>query len=111
MTPNRQRHNEVLEDICADRGDVDFRVLDRVLLLAIELAREGREGRKVGTLLTVRVFDDGELVTEILPELWLLSRYSLHLPEPYSVRSDSDVAVVSRSAGGEDDERGGPAVR
>jgi diadenylate cyclase len=121
----------------------DYRqdVFDPVLELAIEIAREGREGRRIGTLLTigqadavmassrplildplschppqlrritdpglrgtlkelaqldgafvlsddgivvsessvVRLFDRGTLAADILPELWLLSRYHTQL--------------------------------
>ncbi|HDL77390.1 MAG TPA: hypothetical protein ENG36_01310 [Lentisphaerae bacterium] len=45
----------------------------------------------------VRVFDDGEIVAEIIPELWLLRRYGLHLTGPYSTRSVEDMTVVSKN--------------
>lgn len=45
----------------------------------------------------VRVFDDGEIITEILPELWLLSRYSLHLDGPYKEHVEKDMTVISRA--------------
>jgi diadenylate cyclase len=45
----------------------------------------------------VRVFDDGEIISEILPELWLLRRDSLHLKGPYSLRSDRQVTVASKN--------------
>lgn len=45
----------------------------------------------------VRVFDDGELVSEIIPELWLFSRYSHHLEGPYSARTGERLAVISKS--------------
>src|SRR5918998_522807 len=172
---------EVFEDICTKRREVNSRVLEQTVALAVEIAREGREGRKIGTLFvvgdseevlkrsrpmildplfghpegskliddpnlretlkelaqldgafvvsdegvvvsaaryidavsnhlelplglgsrhvaaasvssrtdavavavsgssTVRVFDDGEVVAEIVPELWLLGRYGLYL--------------------------------
>lgn len=44
----------------------------------------------------VRVFEDGELISEILPELWLLRRYGLHLSGPYSLHSFEDVTVISK---------------
>lgn len=196
------RQLELLQDICADKEGVDLEVLENVLVLAVELAREGREGRKVGTLFTVfdsdsvlarsrslildplgchpdsvkriddpnmretvkelalldgafivsdegvvlsacryldassegielhhglgarhmaaasitkqtmavavvvsessivRVFDGGELITEIVPELWLLSRNRLHLAEPYLLRSDQDITVAQKRKGG-----------
>ena len=46
----------------------------------------------------VRVFDDGELVSEITPELWMLGRYSSYLEGRSStVRQAEDVTVVSRT--------------
>jgi DNA integrity scanning protein DisA with diadenylate cyclase activity len=43
----------VLERICSPEREVDPKTLERVLMLAVEIAREGREGRKIGTLFTV----------------------------------------------------------
>jgi DNA integrity scanning protein DisA with diadenylate cyclase activity len=46
----------------------------------------------------VRVFDDGELVSEITPELWMLGRYSSYLEGlPSTTRQAEDVTVVSRT--------------
>jgi diadenylate cyclase len=45
----------------------------------------------------VRVFDDGELVSEIIPELWLFNRYSHHLKEPYSQIADEHVVVLTKN--------------
>jgi DNA integrity scanning protein DisA with diadenylate cyclase activity len=46
----------------------------------------------------VRVFDDGELVSEITPELWTLGRYSSYLEGlPSTTRRAEDVTVVSRT--------------
>ncbi|HEX4946136.1 MAG TPA: diadenylate cyclase [Blastocatellia bacterium] len=42
----------------------------------------------------VRVFDDGELIAEVLPELWLLSRYSVQLPAPFSEEHVRDLAIL-----------------
>jgi DNA integrity scanning protein DisA with diadenylate cyclase activity len=188
----------LLEDVCAERESVDSDVLEHVVTLAVELAREGREGRKVGTIFTVgddgvvfshsqpmilnplaghdealrhvsdpnvretlkelalldgafvisdegvavsaaryldanaagldlpmglgsrhraaaaitqatdavavvvsesavvRLMDDGELVAEIIPELWILTRYSSHIDAPVLTRSDEQVTVLSR---------------
>ena len=44
----------------------------------------------------VRLFDDGELVSEITPELWMWNRYSSHLSDrPTSTQAQDDVTVVS----------------
>lgn len=44
----------------------------------------------------VRVFDNGELISEIIPELWMLSHYSLHLSGPYSESVENNVRVVAK---------------
>jgi hypothetical protein len=44
----------------------------------------------------VRVFDHGELVAEIIPELWMLSRYTLHLTRPYTERTEEHMTVLSK---------------
>lgn len=50
---------DILEEICSVRRGVDTRVLEQTVRLAVELAREGREGSKVGTLFVV---GDSEVV-------------------------------------------------
>jgi diadenylate cyclase len=42
----------------------------------------------------VRVFDDGQLIAEVLPELWLLSRYNVQLRAPFSEEHVRDLAVL-----------------
>jgi len=186
------------KDICTEKRGVPPEVLQEVIFLAVEIAREGREGRKIGTLFTigdheavlersrclildplmghpeevkhvndvdmrettkelaqldgafvvtgygvvlsaaryisasasvmnlplglgsrhvaaasvtyetdcvavvvsessmVRVFDDGEIVAEIIPEVWMLSRYSLHMDGPYATQHDDTYTVVSK---------------
>ncbi|MFW6115656.1 MAG: DNA integrity scanning protein DisA nucleotide-binding domain protein [Chloroflexota bacterium] len=42
----------------------------------------------------VRVFVGGDLAAQIVPELWLLREYGLHVKEPYSVRSDETMTVA-----------------
>jgi diadenylate cyclase len=44
---------ELFEEICSERRQVDTRVLEQTVALAVEIAREGREGRKIGTLFVV----------------------------------------------------------
>lgn len=188
----------LLDDVCAERPSVDSETLSYIVALGVELAREGREGRKVGTIVTVgdadavldvsqplildplsghddaarridrsdaretlkelalldgafvvtddgvavsaarylaadatglelpmglgsrhraaaavtratdavavvvsesavvRLMDDGELVAEIIPELWILNRYSSQIDAPVLTRSDEQVTVMSR---------------
>lgn len=51
----------ILEELCCPERGVDPQTLERVLTLAVEIAREGREGRKIGTLFVV---GDTEAVLE-----------------------------------------------
>jgi DNA integrity scanning protein DisA with diadenylate cyclase activity len=190
---------DVFDQVCTPKRGIDRQTLEAVLTLAVEIAREGREGRKIGTLFVVgdtaavlkrsrnlildplqghsdavkritshdmretikelaqldgafvvsnedgvvisacryidapaeglnlplglgsrhwaaasitrhtdavavvvsessivRVFDNGELISEIVPELWLLRRYSLHVPGPHLEKSDREITVVSK---------------
>ena len=43
----------LFKEICSERRGVDTRVLEQAVTLAVEIAREGREGRKIGTLFVV----------------------------------------------------------
>jgi diadenylate cyclase len=45
----------------------------------------------------VRVFDNGELISEIIPEIWLLKTYSSHIKGIYSTRSGSQLTVASKT--------------
>jgi len=50
----------------------------------------------VSTSAMVRVFDDGRIVGEILPELWLISRQSLYIDHPHiQERPQENVTVVT----------------
>ncbi|MHC1566917.1 MAG: DNA integrity scanning protein DisA nucleotide-binding domain protein [Candidatus Syntropharchaeia archaeon] len=44
----------------------------------------------------VRVFDDGELVGEIFPELWLLSRATPHIKGAYETFTEDDLGVIAK---------------
>jgi diadenylate cyclase len=46
----------------------------------------------------VRVFDNGNLIAEVLPELWLLSRYSVQLRGPFSEEHFRDLAVLVKQS-------------
>ncbi len=196
---NHGKSEDPFCDICSAERAVNVRTLEEVILLAVELAREGREGRKIGTMFVVsdsdevlkrsrslildplglhppevkhishpnmretvkelaqldgafiisddgvvlsacryinasskgidlpmglgsrhmaaasitretnavavvvsesavvRVFDDGEIISEIIPELWLLRRHGLHVAGPYSTRSVEEMTVVSKT--------------
>ncbi|MEX2399598.1 MAG: diadenylate cyclase [Rhodothermales bacterium] len=188
----------ILEEVCCQQCYVDPGTLEEVLVLAVEIAREGREGRKIGTLFVigdvesvmtrsralildpllghpetarslsdpncretikelaqldggfvvsgdgivvsaaryfdassggielplglgsrhmagasiskytsavavvvsessvVRIFNDGEVISEIIPELWMLRRHGLVLRDDATTRVADDVVVVSK---------------
>lgn len=44
----------------------------------------------------VRILDDGEIVSEIIPELWMLKETSLHMEGPLRHRTKDNMRVVSR---------------
>jgi diadenylate cyclase len=44
---------DLLDEVCSERRGVNNKTLRRVVDLAVEIAREGREGRKIGTLFVV----------------------------------------------------------
>jgi diadenylate cyclase len=45
----------------------------------------------------VRMFDDGELVSEIIPELWMWSGYNSRVEGRTFTRQSEDIAVVGRA--------------
>ena len=189
-----ERRTKLFEEICSERREVDTQVLERTVALAVEIAREGREGRKIGTLFvvgdseavlrhskplildplhghpdeskriddpdvretlkelaqldgafvvsnegvvvsaaryidtvsegvqvplglgsrhmaaasvskqtnavavsessTVRMFDDGELVSEIIPEIWMWDGYNTRMEGKIFTRQEEDIAVI-----------------
>jgi diadenylate cyclase len=46
---------------------------------------------------TVRMFDDGELVSEIIPEIWMLGGYSTKLEGQTFTRREEDITVIGRA--------------
>ena len=45
----------------------------------------------------VRMFDDGELVSEIVPELWMIDGYTTRMDGRTFLRRDEDVTVIGRA--------------
>jgi hypothetical protein len=93
---------DLLCEICTEERGIDLQTLEQTIRLAVEIAREGREGRKIGTMFVVsespvvRVFDDGEIVSEIIPELWLFRRHGLDLEGPYATRTSEQMMIASK---------------
>jgi len=46
----------------------------------------------------VRVFDDGKLIAEIIPELWLMDHYNVQLSAPYQEEVVGDLADLTAKA-------------
>ncbi len=44
----------------------------------------------------VRIFNEGELVSEIIPELWMLSKHGHHLTGTYLEKTDHELTVLSK---------------
>ncbi|MDH3391490.1 MAG: diadenylate cyclase [Desulfobulbaceae bacterium] len=44
----------------------------------------------------VRIFIGGRIVSEIIPEIWLLKRYSTHLEGPYLKRNLDEMTVLDK---------------
>lgn len=57
----RPAARDPIDEVCSEERGVDTRTLKKVVELAVEIAREGREGRKIGTLFVV---GDSEAVME-----------------------------------------------
>lgn len=189
---------EIFCDVCNEKRGVNTETLKKIIILAVEIAREGREGRKIGTMFVVsdaeevlmrsrnlildplfghpdhlkhvddpdmretmkelaqldgafvvadngvvisacryvdafseginlplglgsrhmaaasitrqtgavavvvsessivRVFDEGEIVSEIIPELWMFARYSSHLAGRVSQIVEEDLTVLAK---------------
>lgn len=194
-----EMQTNIFKEICSKKRGVNSQTLERTLALAVEIAREGREGRKIGTLFVigdseevlrrsrplildplaghpdedkhiddadtretlkelaqldgafivsddgvvlsgaryldaasddlklplglgsrhmaaasvsrnteavavavsessmVRMFDDGELISEITPELWMWNSYKSRIEGPTFTRQEDDVAIVGRA--------------
>ena len=192
----KTKEQNIITKVCQRRKGFNFKTLESVMILAVEIAREGREGRKIGTMFivsdadrvmrkskslildplglhpaearnidnpdlretvkelsqldgafivsddgvvlsacryikassrglklplglgsrhvaaasitkqtksiavvvsessVVRIFDRGEIVTEILPELWLLNRHGIHISAPFTTQKTESIAVA-----------------
>lgn len=204
MVTREQR--ELFSDILTEERNIDLRTLEQAIRLAVEIAREGREGRKIGTMFVisdteetlrqstclildplkghpdekkhienpnmhetikelaqldgafiisdqgvflsagryvnasadgielplglgarhmaaasitlhtnaiavvvsessvVRIFDDGEIVSEIIPELWMFRRHGLNLEGPYPARSNDEESIANKKETKRDNE-------
>ena len=60
-----EAHRRLVSGICCPQRNVDPENLKNVLSLAMEIAREGREGRKIGTMFVIS--DTGSTLSRSRP--------------------------------------------
>jgi DNA integrity scanning protein DisA with diadenylate cyclase activity len=82
-------------DTSAKGVDMTFGLGSRHLAAASISRETGAIAVVVSESAVVRVFYGGRLQAEILPEPWLLSRHSLHLPAPIHEDSLQDMAIFT----------------
>ncbi len=56
MKPVKRKN--IIDEICDKKRNINTDVLRKIILLAIEIGREGREGRKIGTMFVVSDSDE-----------------------------------------------------
>jgi DNA integrity scanning protein DisA with diadenylate cyclase activity len=82
-------------DATAQGVEIPFGLGSRHLAAASISKLTGAIGIVVSESAVVRVFYNGSLEAEILPELWLISRHSLHLRGPIHQDNIQDLAVFT----------------
>lgn len=75
---------QAVAELCRQRPDLNCRTIESVLTLALEIKREGREGRNIGTLFVVA--DTEETLKRskslILDPLWYHPDEHKHIDDP-----------------------------
>jgi len=82
-------------DTSSNNVDITFGLGSRHLAAASISQKTSALAIVVSESAVVRVFHEGRLQAEILPELWLLSRHSLHLRGPVHQDSLQDVTIFT----------------
>ena len=105
--PRQEYLDAIFGSVCASAGctDVRRRTLEEVLQLAVEIAREGREGRKIGTLFVV---GDVESVLArsrplLLDPLYGHPREALQVSDPHFRETAKELALLDGAFVVEDD--------
>jgi DNA integrity scanning protein DisA with diadenylate cyclase activity len=80
--------------------DVPLGLGSRHLAGAAISASTGAVAIVVSESSTVRVFCHGHLTAEIIPELWLMSRYEIQLQGPVTKENVGDLAIFTPRRGG-----------
>jgi hypothetical protein len=45
----------------------------------------------------VRVFDNGEIIGEIISEQWMLRHYTSHISDSFEEKTNEEIAVISKT--------------
>jgi diadenylate cyclase len=92
----RSGTRKALRDICTDERGINHATLEQVVLLAVEIAREGREGRKIGTMFVVsdaaRVLRMSKCL--ILDPLWFHPAEQKHVTNPNAREAVKELAQL-----------------
>ena len=83
-------------DTVSDALNVPLGLGSRHMAAASVSKRTGAVAVVVSESSMVRMFDDGELVSEIVPELWMLGQYSSQLEGPTYTRQGGGLMVLGR---------------
>lgn len=81
-------------DATASDIDLPFGLGSRHLAAAYISKVTRAVGIVVSESAMVRIFDGGQMIAEIMPELWLLSRLNIHMRVPFSEEHISDLTVL-----------------
>ena len=77
------REQNIITKVCKIRKGLNLKTLESVMMPAVEIAREGREGRKIGTMFIV---SDADRVMRKSKSL-ILDPLGLHLAEAMHIDS------------------------
>jgi diadenylate cyclase len=82
-------------DTSSEGVDLPMGLGSRHMAAASVSLRTGAVAVAVSESSMVRLFDDGELISEITPEIWMLNQYTSHLEGPVSTRTQDGVTISS----------------
>ena len=84
-------------DTVSDNLDVPLGLGSRHMAAASISKHTGAVAVAVSESSLVRMFDDGDLISEIVPELWMFSDYSTRVEGRTFTRRGDDIAVIARA--------------
>jgi DNA integrity scanning protein DisA with diadenylate cyclase activity len=84
-------------DTVSDGLNVPLGLGSRHMAAASVSQQTGAVAVSVSESSMVRMFDDGELVSEIVPELWMFNDYNTRVEGRTFTRRGDDIAVIGRA--------------